>query len=112
MGKVYLIVSAVSTFVRQFLLTNPFAVLGFIPSLLLNYLISAPLHLFSYSQTGIYVEGGCGAIGSLLYLLHYMLNIAILEAVCKASFSTFSVVLGVIYIVAVLAVRVYVAIVR
>jgi hypothetical protein len=78
----YKLVSILSILVRQFLLPNPYERIFSeeSTSLLFNLIIGGLiLHFLSYTLTGIfYNKGEAPSLGSIMYLLWYIINTAII----------------------------------
>lgn len=105
--SLYSVIATISVVLRQFVIPNPFASLGIFTSLLLNYLIETPLWLFTYSMVGIIYEAcSCPALGSALYLLFYSLNVFLLSLICGSTFLWWAVMLGILYVVAIVTARI------
>ena len=67
----YAIVFIVSTFIRQFLLPNPFECFGD-NAIVINWIVGLLLHPLAYWLVGwIYQRGAFPTLGSLLYLIAY-----------------------------------------
>ena len=68
----YKAVAALSFFVREFYLPDPFESAGVLGGIMLNMVMGVALHFISYHLVGrIYASGDFPALGSLLYLLVY-----------------------------------------
>lgn len=83
----YKIIALVSVIIRNAFLPNPFDPLGDIviniasasftitPDLL-NWIIEVPLHLFTFAVVGLYyLKGSCPSIGSIFYLIFYVIHV-------------------------------------
>ena len=83
----YKIIAIISVIIRNAFLPNPFEPLGDIviniasasftitPDLL-NWIIEVPLHLFTFAVVGLYyLKGSCPSIGSIFYLIFYVVHV-------------------------------------
>lgn len=71
MGKLYAIMTLISTLVRQFALPNPFDCFGD-SAILINLIAEPIIHVVAYGLVGlVYHKGDCPALGSFLYLAAY-----------------------------------------
>ena len=102
--SMYKIMAALSVFVRQFCLSNPFEALGEglqvnvcgSPMLLhpeiLNWIASFFLPGLTYSVVGIYYqEKSSPIVGSFLYLTFYIIHNLLLELMCGFGFTKLSI---------------------
>lgn len=102
----YKIIVAISVFIRQFVLENPFEALGEgveviisgVPVLLtpevLNYIAEPFMHMITFGVVGIYyARGTWPAAGSLLYLIFYCVHTFVLWLMSLAGFTTWGVVI-------------------
>ena len=103
---IFKIVSVVFWFIRQFLMPNPFDVLGYgivatigkseilLTPDLLNWIVGGILPLFTFLIVRMYyARGSCPAIGSILYMFFFCLHIFILHLLSLAYPSTILIVL-------------------
>jgi len=110
----YRIIATVSILIRQFVLPNPFEPIGVgfeimlfganfqLTPEIINWMAEPILHLFAFIAAGLYYKKGKHhpVIGSLLYLLFYIIHTFLLWLMSCANFATWAVVLIlVIYIV-------------
>ena len=93
-GKVslYGIIAGSSLFIRLFLLPNPFA--QFENGALYNWIAEPILHIITFTVVGIfYTRGSLPALGSILYLFFYIVNVAMLMLISWLSFSWWAIVI-------------------
>lgn len=102
----YILIAAISMFVRQSVLPNPFEGLGetfdvtifsiTIPMtpFVLNLIAEPILYLLAFGVTGIYYTRGLqnSAVGSLLYLVFYVLHTVLLMLMSAAGFAWWAVI--------------------
>ena len=82
-----LLVMAVSTVVRQFVLPNPFECFENY-AILINWIAEPIIHLVAFVLVGqIYTSGDCPPLGSLLYLFAYALIVGLLWIMGLFSFA-------------------------
>lgn len=73
---------AISFFIRQFILPNPFTPLGDNADTI-NLILGGILIPISYFMVGAFYERGeCPALGSLLFLIAYIINSAVIYLIC------------------------------
>ena len=74
----YSLMTIISTFVRQFVLPNPFECFGD-KAIIINWVAEPIIHVIAYGLVGLfYLKGSAPAIGSFLYLIVYCAIIGIL----------------------------------
>ena len=84
-----------------------------IGSFILNWFIEFPLYKFTYCETGIFYSSGYnGILGSILYLIFYIVNCGILFIVQWFYYSWIYYVSVATYIILILGIRCVVAIFR
>ncbi|MBQ9768441.1 MAG: hypothetical protein IJW37_10100 [Lachnospiraceae bacterium] len=102
----YKIIAAISMFIRQFYLSNPFEALGeglrveinnvsvvLSPSLL-NWLAESLMWGITYGVVGMYYEkGSAPALGSFLYLIFYCVHTWLIHLMAFADFNKWIVIL-------------------
>lgn len=89
--SIYEIIAVISSIIRSFLLPNPFEPLGegfsitvldeniLLTPDILNWIFEVPLHMITYAVVGIYyLKGSVPSIGSIFYLLFYVLHVFLL----------------------------------
>lgn len=87
MGKLYLLMTVISTIVRQFVLPNPFECFGE-NAALINWIAEPIIHAVAYGIVGLfYVSGSNSILGSIAYLATYALIIGILWVLSIFSFA-------------------------
>lgn len=83
----YGIIGLFSIVIRNFVLPNPFEVLGegitvfgvFLTPAVLNFIVEPILHAVTFAEVGlVYHRGEMPGLGSLLYLVAYVLNVGVL----------------------------------
>ena len=83
----YAIIAVFGMFVRQFMLPDPFEPLGegivvkgvLLSPIILNWIAEPILHIISFVEVGIvYQKGEMPGLGSLLYLMAYVVNTVVL----------------------------------
>ena len=95
----YKIIALLSLIIRNAFLPNPFEPLGDIviniasasftitPDLL-NWIIEVPLHLFTFAVVGLYyLKGSCPSIGSIFYLIFYVIHVFLIYVCSWFGFS-------------------------
>ena len=91
----YGIIGLLSIIVRNFALPNPFEVLGdgtkvygiFLTPAVLNLVAEPILHLVTFTEVGLFYHSGeMPGLGSLLYLVFYVLNVGILQIASRLGF--------------------------
>ena len=76
--SLYVIITFISTIVRQFVLPNPFECFGD-NAILYNWIAEPILHAIAYGLVGlVYCKGSLPAWGSVLYLITYSALVGIL----------------------------------
>lgn len=95
----YKVIAFLSVIIRNAFLPNPFEPLGDIviniasasftitPDLL-NWIIEVPLHLFTFAVVGLYyLKGSCPSIGSIFYLIFYVIHVFLIYVCSWFGFS-------------------------
>ncbi len=92
MYKLYRFIAMISILIRQFALPNPFEPLGekFVISInsidilltpnIVNWIFEPILHIITFAVVGIYYKKGHNkpSVGSLLYLIFYILHVGLI----------------------------------
>lgn len=95
----YKILVLLSLFIRNFVLPNPFEVLGegllingvLLSPILLNWIAEPFLHIITFSIVGLfYRRNSEPVLGSILYLIFYIVNITVLGVMCYFGFRWWS----------------------
>ena len=103
MGKLYALMTVISTLVRQFVLPNPFECFGE-KAALINWIAEPIIHIVAYSIVGLfYVSGSNPVLGSIAYLATYALIIGILWVLSIFSFAWWWILILTIAFVALVA---------
>ncbi len=94
----YKIISLLSIIIRQFLLPNPFETL--VNGELYNWLATALLVPLTFFIVGLFYErGSAPELGSLLFLIFYLIHTGLLMLCSVFSFNTVvCVVIGIVYV--------------
>lgn len=100
----YKIIAFISVIIRNAFLPNPFEPLGDIvltiadipftitPDML-NLIIEAPLHLVTFAVVGLYyLKGSCPSIGSIFYLVFYVVHVFLIYICSWFGFSWIAIV--------------------
>ena len=95
----YKIIAFISVIIRNAFLPNPFEPLGDIvinifdvpftitPDFL-NFIFEAPLHLLTFAVVGLYyLKGSCPSIGSIFYLIFYVVHVFLIYVCSWFDFS-------------------------
>ena len=78
MGKIYLLMTVISTLVRQFALPNPFECFGD-RAVIINWIAEPIIHAVAYGIVGLfYIRGSAPTLGSIAYLFVYAAIVGIL----------------------------------
>lgn len=115
MYKLYSVIAALSVFVRQFVLPNPFEPLGenFTLSIknvgipltpeIANWIAEPILHIITFAIVGIYYSRGKNepALGSFLYLLFYTIHVGLIHIVSCFYFTWAAIIITLFVYVAV-----------
>lgn len=115
MYKLYSVIAALSVFVRQFVLPNPFEPLGenFTLSIknvgipltpeIANWIAEPILHIITFAIVGIYYSRGKNepAFGSFLYLLFYAIHVGLIHIVSCCGFAWAAIIITLFVYVAV-----------
>lgn len=87
MGKLYALMTVISTLVRQFVLPNPFECFGE-KAALINWIAEPFIHIVAYGIVGLfYVSGSNPFLGSIAYLSTYAAIVGILWVLGIFSFA-------------------------
>lgn len=91
MYKMYVLIAAISIYIRHFILPNPFEKLSQklfvsiggtninLPPVLLNLIAEPILHIITFTIVGLYYSRGENApVGSFLYLLFYCIHVGLI----------------------------------
>lgn len=85
--KLYLLFSSFSWFIRNYYLPNPFESFGVLADLL-NMGDEPLIHIITFGIVGLfYKRGEFPLLGSILYLLFYIIHNALLNSFSKVNFS-------------------------
>ena len=101
----YKLMAAISIWIRQFYIPNPFEALGdglvinmgktsmLLPPEALNWVAEPFMHGITFVIVGLYYDrGSAPALGSFLYLIFYCIHTFLLWLMSLAGFSTWAVV--------------------
>ncbi len=100
----YYLIAFLSVVIRNAFLPNPFEPLGDIvltiadipftitPDIL-NIIMEAPLHAFTFAVVGLYyIKGSCPSIGSIFYLIFYVVHVFLIYLCSWFGFSWVSII--------------------
>ena len=103
MGKIYLLMTVISTLVRQFVLPNPFECFGD-QAILINWIAEPIIHAVAYGIVGLfYIRGSAPVLGSIAYLFVYAAIVGILWLCGLFSFAWWWVAILVVVFMALIA---------
>lgn len=103
MGKIYLLMTVISTLVRQFVLPNPFECFGD-RAVLINWIAEPIIHAVAYGIVGLfYIRGSAPALGSIAYLFVYAAIVGILWLCGLFSFAWWWIAILVVAFIALIA---------
>ena len=103
MGKIYLLMTVISTLVRQFVLPNPFECFGD-QAILINWIAEPIIHAVAYGIVGLfYIRGSAPVLGSIAYLFVYAAIVGILWLCGLFSFAWWWIAILVVAFIALIA---------
>ena len=95
----YKLMAVISVIVRQFYLPNPFECFGGM-AIIYNLIAEPFVHIIAFALVGtVYRSGSAPAIGSILYLIAYIIVIGILWILGKFSFAWWAISIMIILII-------------
>lgn len=87
----YKFIALMSLLIRQFYIPNPFETLEYGYSI--NIILELPLYLLTYNVVGLYYSKGSNStLGSILYLIFYIIHVGLLFLMGILQWNTIAIV--------------------
>ena len=116
----YAVIATISLIIRQFIISNPFEVLGegitlvldnseiLITPEVLNWIVEPAIHAITFAVVGIHYEvESFPALGSILYLVFYWVHVWLIRLMALSGFSV-----GIVLLIAILYIAIHFALLQ